>query len=386
MTGSLQVKRGIYYMTVSFKDEKGVCRQRSKSTGIPEKRGSKRKAQQMLDEYLTEMQKQSVTALVQKDRLFLDFMRDWLNDVIRMAVRANTFEQYEKVFNNNICQYVPFQGVRLQDMTPALIQSYVNHRCSKGLSPKTMRKYVSNIRQSLAYAVKLDLISYNPMDRVTLPKLQRYQGAVALTPEQLNTLLQLFRGDILESVVWLAVNYGMRRSEICGLRWDAVDFQANTIFVCHTTIKCKGEVIFTDNTKTSTSRRHLPITPTMRKYLLTVKKRQEQSKDLFGNCYTDSGYVCTKENGKPIDPDFVTHHFQRILKANGFPMFRFHDLRHSAVNTLRKGGCDAKDIQSFLGHSDVSTTLNIYGHLMEGDMSRMGDVMDQMLRRKSLAG
>ena len=81
-------------------------------------------------------------------------------------------------------------------MTPALIQSYVNHRCSKGLSPKTMRKYVSNIRQSLAYAVKLDLISYNPMDRVTLPKLQRYQGAVALTPEQLNTLLQLFRGDI----------------------------------------------------------------------------------------------------------------------------------------------------------------------------------------------
>ena len=108
MTGSLQVKRGIYYMTVSFKDEKGVCRQKSKSTGIPEKRGSKRKAQQMLDEYLTEMQKQSVTALVQKDGLFLDFMRDWLNDVIRMAVRANTFEQYEKVFNNNICQYVPF--------------------------------------------------------------------------------------------------------------------------------------------------------------------------------------------------------------------------------------------------------------------------------------
>ncbi len=186
-------------------------------------------------------------------------------------------------------------------------------------------------------------------------------------------------------MVHLAVSYGMRRSEICGLRWEAVDFAAGTISVCHTAVKNEGEIIFSDHTKTATSRRRLPLMDSVRSYLLKVHRQQEEYKAMFGKEYVNSGYVCTKPDGTPFDPDFVTHHFQRVVKAHGLPC-RFHDLRHSAVNTLRKGGCDAKDIQSWLGHSDVSTTLNIYGHLMEGDMSRMGDVMDQMLRRKSLAG
>lgn len=222
------------------------------------------------------------------------------------------------------------------------------------------------------------MIPYNPSDRVELPKKKKYQGAKVFTPDQLQELLDLFHDDPLETAVHLAVSYGMRRSEICGLKWEAVDFDAGTLYVCHTAVKNEGEVIFSDNTKTATSRRHLPLTATMRTYLLGIQKQQAENKRLWGKEYIDSGYVCTKPNGAPLDPDFVTHHFQRVMKAHGSPC-RFHDLRHSAVNTLRKGGCDAKDIQSWLGHSDVSTTLNIYGHLMDGDMSRMGSVMDRML-------
>ena len=90
-------------------------------------------------------------------------------------------------------------------------------------------------------------------------------------------------------------------------------------------------------------------------------------------------YICTRPDGEPINPDFVTHHFQRIVKANNLPMIRFHDLRHSAVYALRKGGCDAKDIQCWLGHSDVSTTLNVYGHLLSGDLGRLGQIMDSVV-------
>ena len=100
---------------------------------------------------------------------------------------------------------------------------------------------------------------------------------------------------------------------------------------------------------------------------------------LLGNGYTDSGYICVQKDGTPINPDFVTHHFQRVLKGSQLPVVRFHDLRHAAVYALRKGGCDAKDIQAWLGHSDITTTLNVYGHVLNGDMDRLGQVMDRLL-------
>lgn len=377
MTGSLRIKHKTYYMVFSWKDELGQWRQKSESTGIPE-RGGKRKAQEMLDNRLAELQAQSTAALAVKDVPFLNFMKDWLNDRMISELRPNTFTQYRQVVENSICQYKPFVGVKLTKVTPPLIQSYINERVKGGLSPNSIRKHYCIFHKCLDYALKLDLIPFNPADRVELPKKVKYQGAKVFTPDQLQHLLTLFQDDPLEDVVYLAVSYGMRRSEICGLRWEAVDFDAETLYVCHTAVKNEGEIIFSDNTKTATSRRHLPLTVATRTYLLGVQKRQAENKALFGREYIDSGYVCTKPNGATIDPDFVTHHFQRVTKAHGLPC-RFHDLRHSAVNTLRKGGCDAKDIQAWLGHSDVSTTLNVYGHLMEGDMSRMGSVMDQML-------
>lgn len=320
MTGSLRVKHKTYYMLFSWKDESGQWRQKSESTGIPE-RGGKRKAQELLNARLEELQMQSTASLTIKDMPFLDFLKDWLNDRMASELRPNTFTQYRKVVENNICQYKPFVGVKLKK----------------------------------------------------------------LTPDQLLELLDVFHDDPIESVVRLAVTYGMRRSEICGLLWDAVDFDAGTIYICHTAVKNQGEILFADRTKTATSRRHLPLTASMRDYLLEVKAEQERNRTLFGRAYMDSGCVCCKADGTPIDPDFVTHHFRRVVQAHGLTC-RFHDLRHSAVNTLRKGDCDVKDIQAWLGHSDVSTTLNVYRHLMDGDMSRMGAVMDKMLFEDGAAG
>ena len=141
----------------------------------------------------------------------------------------------------------------------------------------------------------------------------------------------------------------------------------------------KGKVVYSDSTKTATSNRVLPITANMRTYLQAVKAKQEENKKLFGDVYIDSGYVCVHPNGAPIRPDYVTVHFQQKLKSAGLPVIRFHDLRHSAVYALRKGGCDAKDIQAWLGHSDVTTTLNVYGHVLGRDMDRLGQVMDRVL-------
>ncbi len=219
-----------------------------------------------------------------------------------------------------------------------------------------------------------------------LPPKQRYTGAIAYTPQQMKELLHLFDGDPLETPVRIAAAYGLRRSEVCGLRWDAIDFEEEIISICHTAVVDNGKIIYADNTKTATSNRLLPLTEYMRGYLLEIKKRQEECREALRSAYVDSGYVCTRCDGTPINPDFVTHHFQRKLKNANLPMIRFHDLRHSVVYALRKGGCDVKDIQAWLGHSDVSTTLNVYGHVMGGDMKRLGHVMDSTLFQPARAG
>lgn len=219
-----------------------------------------------------------------------------------------------------------------------------------------MRKHHANIHKCLDYAVRLGLIAFNPSAQVELPAKQKYTGATACTPGQLQGLLQLFRGDPLETVLMLGIAYGLRRSEVCGLRWDAVDMEAGTLHICHTAVKANGRVLYSDSTKTATSTRVLPLTASMREYLGSVRERQEENKRLFGRDYTDSGYICVKPDGTPIDPDFVTHHFRRVLVANDVPIIRFHDLRHSAVNTLRKGWLRRE------GHSSMAGAQRCFYH------------------------
>lgn len=377
-TGSLRVKRGIYQIVIDYVDAKGQRRQKSESTGLTEK-GNKRRAQAILDQRLQELERESETTLEARDQLFLSFMRSWLDEVVSHRVRANTLTQYNMVFDKYISAYKPFLGVTLHDLTPALLQSYYNSRLAAGLSPNTIRKHHANIHRCLAYAVRLDLMLYNPADRVELPKKKRYQGAQALTLAQLGDVLKAFEGDMLEAVVRIAVTYGLRRSEVCGLAWDAVDFEAGTLHVCRTAMVNQGLVTYCDSTKTASSNRVLPLTASIRGYLLKIKADQEERRRLFGGAYIDSGLVCVKANGEPIHPNLVTHHFRLVLQKHDLPLVRFHDLRHSAVYALRKGGADAKDIQAWVGHSDVSTTLGVYGHILGNDLTRLGSVMDKML-------
>ena len=230
-TGSLRVKRGIYQIVIDYTDALGQRRQKSESTGLPEK-GNKRRAQAILDQRLRELERESETTLEARDQLFLSFMRNWLDEVVSHQVKANTMTQYNMVFDKYISAYKPFVGVTLHDLTPALLQSYYNAQLAAGLSPNTIRKHHANLHRCLAYAVRLDLMLYNPTDRVELPKKKRYQGAQALTPAQLGEVLKAFEGDMLETVVRIAVTYGLRRSEVCGLSWNAVDFEAGTLHVC----------------------------------------------------------------------------------------------------------------------------------------------------------
>lgn len=378
MNGTLRVKNGIWQMVFQYKDESGVWRKKSETTGLPE-RNNKRRAKDMLDARLRELGETPLEVLKNEAVLFLDAMQSWLDDVMVSQVRCNTLVQYERAFAYNIKSYKPFQNLRLQKLTPALLQGFYNDKVKAGLSPSTVHKLHANLNKFLRYAVSMGMIRDNPAQRVTLPRKERPDVGRVYNAQQIQALFQLLQGDPLELVVFLTATYGLRRSEVCGLRWSSVDFDAGLLHIDHTAVAINGEVIRSNHTKSAASRRTLPMNNQVRERLQGAKKQQTEFAQDLGDFWHETGYVCVRPDGLPIDPTYVTHHFARVLKKSSLPYIRFHDLRHSVATLLHSGGYDLRDIQGWLGHSDISTTGNIYSHLEDKRMAGMAQAMETAL-------
>ena len=186
--------------------------------------------------------------------------------------------------------------------------------------------------------------------------------------------------------VKLAAFYGLRRSEVMGLRWDAVDFVHNTICIRHTVTGCtidgQYQIIAADTTKTRSSRRTLPLVPTVREMLLRLKEQQEQNRKICGQSYSRefADYICVNKLGERIQPAYLSSCFSKALEQNNLRHIRFHDLRHSCATLLLAHGVPLKQIQEWLGHSDFSTTANIYAHLDAASKQKSAETMEEFLK------
>ena len=149
----------------------------------------------------------------------------------------------------------------------------------------------------------------------------------------------------------LIIAYGFRRSEALGLKWDAVDFEDKTISIRATVMKSGTEVKFVRDTKSRASVRTLPMSDEFAEYLRDVQQRQVKDKEKYGDLYQDENFVCASKNGKVINPNCVYERFKKIIKKNGLPDIRLHDLRHTAATHLLAMGFQIKDVAFWLGHS-----------------------------------
>jgi integrase len=165
--------------------------------------------------------------------------------------------------------------------------------------------------------------------------------------------------------VRLSVKDGLRRSEVIGLKWSAIDFSENTLTVRHTVHSTEEWIVAKDRLKTKSPYRTLTLEPFVRGELLRRREKQERMKKVMRSAYSKeyTDYVCVDALGKLYDPDFVTGHFGQLLKKHNLKKIRFHDLRHSCASVLLAQGVLVKQIQEWLEHSDMSTTANIYSHL-----------------------
>ena len=378
VAGHLREKRGIYHMILSYTNENGERVTPTKSTGLPVK-GNKKRAEAMLNDWRKSeeiaLKKRKANGSLKKldpnqEILFTKFMLDWL-EMMKNSVEVTTYASYAQAIKSKINPYFDarFPTLTLSQITPKHIQDYYTWEMTENdVSANTVIHRHANIRKALQYAFKTGLIDINPADRIERPKKVKYVGST-YNDQELEQLFAITKGDLIELPVMLAAFYGLRRSEVLGLKWDAIDFEKKTITIKHTvtqtTLDGKSVIIEKDRTKTKSSYRTLPLVKPFEDALLRKKAEQAENRRLCGKCYDKShlDYINVNEMGKLISPGFLTQHFPLVLERNGMKKIRFHDLRHSCASLLYSNGVALKDIQEWLGHSDISTTSNIYTHL-----------------------
>lgn len=321
---------------------------------------------------------QDPEAALGENMLLTEFMKQWL-DMMKSQVRENTLDGYWYMFNKHIEPYYAARQITLQNAKPIHFQQFVNQKYEEGYSPTSITKFHSIVHKCLRYAVTLQLIEHNPSDYVQLPRKTKYIGKI-YDQNQLNQFLRAAKTSPAEPAFVLAASYGLRRSEAVGLRWSAVDFKAGTVTINHTAVSKRGKTLYSDQVKTQSSYRTLPLTPSVRKYLTELKHHQKQMKRIHGKAYHINDYVCCRDDGTPLRPDYISQEFAKVCSRAGLPHIRLHDLRHSAATLLLKEGFSLRQIQEWLGHADITTTANTYAHVLYTDkMSmarRMGGLLD----------
>ena len=338
MTGSLQIKGNIYYAVLNIPDDAGKPHPKWISLKLRVDRVKKREAQKAFRDLLKQYEDSHVAYA--KDVLFADWLRQWLEQM-QYAVERSTWDSYKVFAERHILPYFEPQKVTLMGLTPQMLQRYYNVMVKNGrldgrggLSANTVKKHHVVIHSALKDAVRKNLIPYNPAERVTLPKVQQYVGNY-YNAEQAAALIEAIRGDPFEPVILLTLFYGLRRSEVLGLKWAAVDFEEGRIHIQNTVVQSKV-VVEKERTKNKKSRRTLPLIPEMERYLRRLKQEQRENQLLMGAGYVRNDFVCKWPDGLPFRPDVVSRGFRRLLKRHHLPDIRFHDLRHPYVKHTTK--------------------------------------------------
>lgn len=367
LTARLQDKGGRYYCVINYKDGENR-RQKWIALGISTKE-SKQKALKLMEEKRAEFE--SRMCLAGSTTYFVDYIEKWLNER-KGVVQQTTWEGDETYVYRHIIPYFEPLKLLLVDVKPIHIKQYYEYKYTQGrldgkeggLSISTLKKHALILKQSLDCAVLEEYIVSNPTAVVKMPAKEiPVREKKFLTLEEANEVIQAFQGHPLQAMIYVTLYYGLRKSEVLGLRWSSIDFRRNTLTINHSVVKVKGGSIAKDQMKTASSYREYELIEDVRKVLLELRAAQEVNRRLFQREYIDNDYIFKWENGKPFRPDTITRSVERHLKAKGLPEITYHTLRHSTASILYDMGWDIMDIKHWLRHSSIDVTADIYTHI-----------------------
>ena len=355
VTGHLEQRRGYWHVSLNLRDENGKRKRKMITTHLPVK-GNKKRAEEILTELRIKHTTLEDIRHNSRGIFFYEYMASWIATMER-KVAPSTYNGYKNIVLGSICPYFQELSITLNDLKATHIKGYYDSLHQRGVSNSTILRHHNNIRKALQEAYLGDLIPYNPADRVERLRADDYISH-PYTIEEANQLIKAIKGEKLELVILIALFYGLRRSEILGMRWNVVDFTNDTIIINHTLTQVqvdgKYSVIARDKVKRTSSFRTLPLVSGIKDRLLLEKDIRNPKGD---------DYICVDEKGTVIKPNYVSLEFPKLLKRHDLRSIRFHDLRHSCANLLISQRVPLIEVQQWLGHSAISTTANLYAHL-----------------------
>lgn len=237
---------------------------------------------------------------------------------------------------------------------------------SPGLAPKTVRNIHAFLHRALRDAVAWKYLTDNPASNVKPPRRPRTRRQVWDTNE-IRTFLASVRDDRFAAQFLLELTTGIRRGQICGLKWPAVDLDVGTIMVHDNRVVVGGEAHDKAGGKTSNADQMISIDRGTVAALLRWREVQDSEREFFGRDYPTDEYVFTYQNGRPLHPDTIRQRFDRLSAAAGLPRITFHDLRHSYATGALRAGVSPKVISQRIGHANVGFFLETYAHVLGND-------------------
>lgn len=376
-TGSVQGKNGYLYCVIRVRDKDGKTVQKWEKTGLTAK-GNKKAAKKMLDEILDRYNSGMVYS---KDIPFADWVEKWL-DHKKPEVEETTIQGYRQYFDKHIGPFYRERGTILQTMRPLDVQDYYDAKIAEGLSSNTVDRHKNVISGALKYAYMQELIPSNPADRASVPRVPSTFEATPCTIEQAQQLLKAAEGKPVYPAIFIALYFGLRREEILGLTWSAVDMEGRKIEIFKTVTRHTSLVV-KDRPKNKSSRRVLIMPDEAFEFFRKLKARQTEERVKLGAAYEVNDWVCKHADGRPLKPDYISSAYACIRKTCGLENVRFHDLRHTVGTLLYDNETPLKDIQMLLGHSKISTTADLYVHPSEASRARTAAALGNILKISS---
>lgn len=324
--------------------------------------------------------------IVQERTSVNEYMEYWLSRYARRNVAKSTYKRY-KEFAKHICRNLG--NLDLQDLTAIRIQEFYESlqetESSKPkviLSGSTVLKIHRMFKLALNHAIGWELINKNPVLSVQAPKANESEMKI-WDVETIIEFLEKVKDEKIFIAVVIAIGTGMREGEISALRWKDVDLKNKKIYIQSSMqINTEGEDISLKRPKTKASKRNIYLMDMTVKILEEYKLKQELYKAIWGEEHSEEGFICTKDNGIPLSPQYVSKRFATLVKRYNLPVIRFHDLRHTHASLLFQQKVDVKIISERLGHSRVSTTQDIYIHMVPGMQEEAVDKLEEVFKHK----
>ncbi len=379
---TIRKRGGTYQIRVSLGYDTNGKHIEQSITWKPEEGMTERQIQKELNRQAVMLEEACMHGYKAKAVKFQELAEEWFEEYARLNLRSTTYERMKQLTHR---VYPAIGHLRIDKISTRQLQGFVNSLAKEGanektgkpLASKTIRHNLSFISDVFSYAVKMGIVSDNPCSKVTIPKGEDKEKQI-YSQEELELLLNKLQGEPTKyrAFFYLIAYSGLRRSEMLGLEWKDIDFEHSVISVRRTSNYTAERGTYTDTTKTKRSQRVLKISPYIMSILKQLKDEQDGEALRLGSKWVETDRLFVKWNGEEMNNQTPYGWLKEFCEKNELPFYGIHSFRHFAASALISAGLDVTTVSGALGHSNSTTTLNVYCHQFQTAQARVAEAMD----------